>query len=82
MKRRGGKREGAGWKKLLALAKITRAINKINIGEQISDVYTLYFENRVFSTWGNVRAKGTLVIDSDFASWLLGLEFIGRQEQS
>ena len=28
-----------GGKKLLALAKITRAINKINIGEQISDVY-------------------------------------------
>ena len=39
MERRGGKREGAGRKKLLALAKITREINKINIGEQISVVY-------------------------------------------
>ena len=28
MKRRGGKREGAGQKQLLALAKITREINK------------------------------------------------------
>ena len=71
MNRRGGKREGAGRKKSPALAKITREINKKHW--KANHQY-IYLENRVFSTWRKVRAEGTFVNDSNFASWLLARE--------
>ena len=55
MKRRGGKREGAGRKKSPALAKITRAINQKHWR---ANHHYIYLENRVFSTWRKVRAEG------------------------
>ena len=42
----------------------------------------VYLENRVFSTWRKVRAEGTFVNDSNFASWLLGLELRRRREHN
>ena len=66
MNRRGGKREGAGRKKLPALAKITREINKKHW--KANHQY-IYLENRVCSTWQKVRAEGTFVNDSNFASF-------------
>ena len=78
MKRRGGKREGAGRKKSPALAKITREINQKHW--RANQNY-IYLEDRVFSTWRKVRAEGTFVNDSHFASWLLGLELRRRREQ-
>ena len=71
MKRRGGKREGAGRKKSPALTKITREINQKHWR---ANHHYIYFENRIFSTWRKVRAQGIFVNDSNFASWLLGLE--------
>ena len=56
MKRRGGKREGAEWKKSPALAKITREI--IQKQWRVNHHY-IYLKNRVFSTRRKVRAKGT-----------------------
>ena len=57
MKRRGGKREGAGRKKSPALAKITREINQKHWR---ANHHYIYLENRVFSTWRKVRAEGTV----------------------
>ena len=71
MKRRGGKREGAGRKKSPALTKITREINQEHWR---ANHHYVYLENRIFSTWRKVRAEGIFVNDSNFASWLLGLE--------
>ena len=68
MKRRGGKREGAGRKKSPALAKITR---KINQKHWRANQHYIYLENRILSTWRKVRAEGIFVNDSNFASWLL-----------
>ena len=78
MNRRGGKREGAGRKKSPALAKITREVNQ---KYWRANQQYIYFENRVFSTWRKVRAEGTFANDSNFASWLLGLELRRRREQ-
>ena len=78
MKRRGGKREGAGRKKSPALAKITREINQKHWR---ANYHYIYLENCVFSTWRKVRAEGTFANDSNFASWLLGLELRRRREQ-
>ncbi|XP_020610311.1 uncharacterized protein LOC110048890 [Orbicella faveolata] len=78
MQRRGGKREGAGRKKSPALAKITRVINQKHWR---ANHHCIYLENRVFSTWRKVRAEGTFANDSNFASWLLGLELRRRREQ-
>ena len=79
MKRRGGKREGAGRKKSPALAKITREINQKHWR---TNHHYIYLENRVCSTWQKVRAEGAFVNDSNFASWLLaGLELRRRREQ-
>ena len=81
MNRRGWKREGAGRKKSPALAKITRGINKKNIGKQIINIYIyIYLENRVFSTWRKVRADGTFVNDSNFASWQRAVAFVAPNE--
>ena len=66
MIRGGGKREGAGRKKSLALAKITREISQKNW--RANHQYA-YIENCVFSTWRKVRAEEILVNDSNFASW-------------
>ena len=73
MKRRGGKREGAGRKKSPALTKITREIDKKKHWRANHDYICL--ENRIFSNWRKVRAEGISVVnDSNFASWLLGME--------
>ena len=77
MDRRGGKREGAGRKKSPALTKITR---KINQKHWRANHHSIYLENRVFSSWRKIRAEGTFGNDSEFASWLLGLELRRRQE--
>ena len=77
MNRRGGKREGAGRKKSPALAKITREINKKHWKENHQ---YLYLENRVFSTWRKVRAGGTFVNDSNFASWQMAVRFVASNE--
>jgi len=63
MKRRGGKREGAGQKKLPALAKITREINQKHWR---ANHHYIYLENHVFSTWRKVHAEGTFENDSNF----------------
>ena len=76
MKRRGGKREGAGWKKSPALIKIMRVINQ---NHWRANHQYIYLENRTFSTWRKVRAEGISVNDSNFASRLLGLELRRRQ---
>ena len=76
MKRRGGKREGAGRKKSPALTKITREINQKHWR---ANHHYIYLENRIFSTLRKVRAEGIFVNDSNFASWLLGLELRRRQ---
>ena len=76
MKRRGGKREGAERKKSPALTKIMREINQKHW--RINHHY-IYLENRIFSTWRKVRSEGMFLNDSNFASWLLGLEFRRRQ---
>ena len=57
MKRRGGKREGAGRKKSPALTKITR---KINQKHWRTNHHYIYLENRIFSTWRKFRAEGDL----------------------
>ena len=75
--RRGGKREGAGRMKSPALTKITR---KINQKHWRANHHSIYLENRVFSSWRKIRAEGTFGNDSEFASWLLGLELRRRQE--
>ena len=80
MKTRGGKREGVGRKKSPALAKITREIYQTEKHWRANHNY-IYLENRVFSTWRQVRVEGTFVNDSNFASWLLGLELRRRREQ-
>ena len=76
MKRRGGKREGAGRKKSPALNKITREINQKHWR---TNHHYKYLENYIFSTWRKVRAVGIFVGDSNYASWLLGLELRRRQ---
>ena len=76
MKRRGEKREGAGRKKSPALPKITRETNQ---NYWRANHHYVYLENRIFSIWRKVRAEGILVSDSNFASWLLGLELRRRQ---
>ena len=76
MKRRGGKREGAGLKKSTALTKITREINQKHWR---ANHHYIYLENRIFSTWRKVRAEEIFVNDSNFASWLLGLKLRRRQ---
>ena len=77
MDRRGGKREGAGRKKSPALTKITREINQKHWKENHQYIY---LENRVFSTWRKVRAEGTFVNDSDFASWQMAVRFVAPKE--
>ena len=77
MNRRGGKREGAGRKKSPALAKIAREINKKHW--KANHQY-IYLENRVFSTWRKVRAEGTFVNDSNFASWQRAVRFVAPNE--
>ena len=77
MNRRGGKRESAGRKKSPALAKITREINKKHW--KANHQY-IYLENCVFSTWQKVRAEGTFVNDSNFASWQMAVRFVAPNE--
>ena len=77
MNRRGGKREGAGRKKSPALTKITREINKKHW--KANHQY-IYLENRVFSTWRKVRAEGTFVNDSNFASWQTAVRLVAPNE--
>ena len=79
MKRRGGKREATGRKKSPALTKITREINQKHWRANHHDIY---LKNRIFSTWRKVRAEGMFVNDSNFASWLLGLELRPRKQAS
>ena len=55
MKRRGGKREGAGQMKSPALTKITREMNKKHWR---ANHHYIYLENHIFSTWRKVRAEG------------------------
>ena len=76
MKRIGGKPEVTGRKKSPALIKITREINQKHWRANHHDIY---LENRIFSTWRKVRAKGMFVKDLNFTSWLLGLELRRRQ---
>ena len=71
MKRRGGKREGAGRKKSPALTKITREMNQKHWR---TNHHYIYLENYIFSTWRKVRAVGIFVNDSNYASRLLGLK--------
>ena len=77
MKRRGGKREGAGREKSPALTKITREINKKHWRANHNDY--IYLENRIFSTWRKVHVEGIFINDSNFVLWLLGLELRRRQ---
>ena len=77
MNRRGEKREVAGRKKSPALAKIKRQINKKHW--KANHQY-IYLENRVFSTWRKVRAEGTFVNDSNFASWQMAARFVAPNE--
>ena len=78
MEKRGGKREGAGRKKSPALAKITSEINQKHWR---TNHHYIYLENYIFSIWRKVRAVGIFVNDSNYASWLLGLE-LGRRQAS
>ena len=64
------------WKKSPALTKITREINQKHWRANHHDIY---LENRIFSSWRKVSAEGIFVNDSNFASWLLGLELRRRQ---
>ena len=64
MKRRGGKREGAGRKKSPALTKITREMNKKYCR---ANHHYIHLENRIFSTWRKVRVEGIFVNDSNFS---------------
>ena len=73
MNRRGGKREGAGRKKSPASAKIKQEINKKHW--KANQQY-IYLENRVFSIWRKVRAEGTFVNDSNFATWQMAVRFV------
>ena len=77
MNRRGGKREGAGRKKSPALAKITR---EINLKHWKANHQYISLKNRVFSTWRKVRAEGTFVNDSNFASWQMAVRFVAPNE--
>ena len=77
MNRTGGKREGAGRKKSPALAKITREINQ---KRWKANHQYMYLENRVFSTWRKVRAEGTFVNDSNFASLQRAVRFVAPNE--
>ena len=77
MNRRGGRREGAWRKKSPALAKITGEINQKNW--RANHQY-IYLENCVFSTWRKVRPEGTLVNDSNFASWQMAARFVAPNE--
>ena len=65
-----------GRKKSPALTKITREINQKHWR---TNHHYIYLENRILSTWRKVRAEGMFVNDSNFASWLLGLELRRRQ---
>ena len=76
VKRRGGKREGAGRKKSPALTKITTEITQKHW--RVNHHY-IDLENRIFSTWKMARAEGIFIEDSNFASWLLVLELRLRQ---
>ena len=59
---------------ILVMREINRKHWKVNH-------HGIYLKNRVFSTWRKVRAEGTFANDSNFASWLLGLELRRRREQ-
>ena len=59
-----------------ALTKITK---EINLKLCRANHHDIYLENRIFSTWRKVRAEGIFVNNSNFASWLLGLELRRRQ---
>ena len=72
MERKTGKRVGAARKKSPALTKITREINQKHWR---ANHHYIYSENRIFLVWRKVRAEGMFVNDSNFASWLLVLEF-------
>ena len=77
MKRRGGKREGAGRKNFFRWPKLQEKLIK-NIVEQISVIYI--WKIAFSQPRERFRAEGTFVNDSDFASWPLGLELRRRQE--
>ena len=77
MNRGGGKREGAGLEKSPALVKITQEINKKHW--KANHQY-IYLENRIFSTWREVRAGETFVNDSKFASWQMAVRFVAPNE--
>ena len=77
MNRRGGKHEGAGRKKSLGLAKITREINQKHC--KANQQY-MYLENRVCSTWRKVRVEGTFVNDSNYASWQMAARLVAPNE--
>ena len=69
MKRRGGKREGTGWKKSPESTKITREINQKHWRR---NHHNISLENRIFSTWQKVRAEGIFVSDFELhvmAAW-------------
>ena len=40
----------------------------------------MFLENRVFSTWRKVRAEGTFINDSNFASWQMAARFVAPNE--
>ena len=72
MKRRGGKREGAGQKKSPALTKLTREMNKKHWRGNHHYIYIWKIE---FSQPGERFVRGeSFVNDSNFASRRLGLE--------
>ena len=77
MKRRGGKREGAGRKKSPALTNVTRQVNQKHWKTNIRYIYQ---ENRIFSTWRKVRAEGIFVNDSNFASYVA--DWFGAQAKT
>ena len=70
MKRRGGKREGAGRNKSPVLTKITREINQKHCR---TNHHYIYLKNRIFQKVPKVRVEGMFVNGSNF-TWLLGLE--------
>ena len=77
MNRRSGKRVGAERNKSSALAKITGEINQKNW--RANHQY-IYLKNCVFSTWRKVRAEGTFVNDSNFASRQIAARFVAPNE--
>ena len=53
---------------------LTKIIREINPKHWRANHHYICLENRMSSIWCKVRAEGIFVNDSNFTSWVLGLE--------